>query len=100
MAVEEATGMSASKSLASLFSDETDGAELAAAPPPKGIQAADRLMAAPPEAVSQNAVAAQAALPFTAKGGPKFFALEGRPPSAADSIAFPRPSGAAAISNC
>jgi hypothetical protein len=81
MAVEEASDMSASNTLASLFSGEDDGAELAAAPQARGLVASDKLMAAPREAVPQaaaslNSAVAQASLPFTAKGGPKFFAIE------------------------
>jgi hypothetical protein len=81
MAVEEATGMSASNTLASLFSGEDNDAELAAAPQPRGLTPSDQLMAAPREAAPQaaaslNPAVAQASLPFTAKGGPKFFAIE------------------------
>ena len=81
MAVEEATGMSASNTLASLFFGEDEGAELAAAPQPRGLIPSGQLMAAPREAVPQaaaslNPAVAQASLPFTAKGGPKFFAIE------------------------
>ena len=81
MAVEEATGMSVSSTLASLFSGEDDGAELAAAPQAQGLIASDKLMAAPREAAPQaaaslNPAVAQTSLPFTAKGGPKFFAIE------------------------
>ena len=81
MAVEEATGMTASNTLASLFSGEDDGAELAAAPQPRGLTPSDQLMAVPRESAAQAAASlppavAQASLPFTAKGGPKFFAIE------------------------
>jgi len=81
MAVEEATGMTASNTLASLFSGEDDGAELAAAPQPRGLTPSYQLMAVPRESAAQAAASlppavAQASLPFTAKGGPKFFAIE------------------------
>jgi hypothetical protein len=87
MAVEEASGLSASNSLASLFSDGDDAAELAAAPASGSLQPSDRLMAVPPQAPAANPAAAQAALPFTAKGAPKFFALAD--PKRPDSIPLP-----------
>lgn len=81
MAVEEAMGLTASDTLASLFSSDDDGTEVAAMPA-KGIQAAEKAQAAaatttaPAGAQQATSTATGQTMPFTARrGGSQFFTM-------------------------